>query len=250
MRIARSVVALTIILAATLSYGHAAYADSTTYTNTAAQPDASAKTEPAKTVSTPAVTVQMGDTLTAIADAHSTTVNDILVTNAISDPNLIEPGQVLQLPAPPQGLTGFSSSLKVAAAAFMAPPAEPAQPQVQAQASTAAVVAQPTYHAASSAGNGYVWGTCTWYVKSRIPSLPNQLGNGGYGWLSAAAAFGYATGSSPAPGAIGVESGHVVIVESVNGNGTVNISEMNYAGGVGVVHYRTTSAGEFQYIYV
>ena len=248
MRIARSVVALTIILAATLSYGHTAYADSTTYTNTAAQPDAPAKTEPAKTVSTPAVTVQAGDTLTAIASAHSTTVNDILVTNAISDPNLIEPGQVLQLPTPPQGLTGFSSSLKVAAAAFMAPPAPVAQPV--AQVATTTVATQPTYRAASSAGNTYVAGTCTWYVKSRIPSLPNQLGNGGYGWLSAAAAFGYATGSSPAPGAIGVESGHVVIVESVNGNGTVNISEMNYAGQVGVVHYRTTSAGEFQYIYV
>ena len=248
MRIARSVVALTIILAATLSYGHSAYADSTTYTNTAAQPDASAKTEPAKTASTPAVTVQMGDTLTAIADAHSTTVNDILVTNAISDPNLIEPGQVLQMPAQPQGLTGFSNSLKLAAAAFMAPPAQAVQPQTQ--ATTTVVAAQPTYHAASSAGNTYVAGTCTWYVKSRIPSLPNQLGNGGYGWLAAAAAFGYATGSSPAPGAIGVESGHVVIVESVNGNGTVNISEMNYAGQVGVVHYRTTSASEFRYIYV
>lgn len=247
MRIARSVAALAIILAATLAYGHYAYADST-ITNTAAQPDASATTEPAKTVSTPAVTVQMGDTLTAIADAHSTTVNDILVTNAISDPNLIEPGQVLQMPTPPQGLTGFSSSLKVAAAAFMAPPVQVAQPV--AQAATTTVVAQPTYRGSSAAGNGYVAGTCTWYVKSRIPSLPNQLGNGGYGWLAAAAAFGYATGSSPAPGAIGVESGHVVIVESVNGNGTVNISEMNYAGQVGVVHYRTTSAGEFQYIYV
>lgn len=248
MRIARSVVALTIILAATLSYGQAAYADSTTYTNTAAQSDASAKTEPAKTVSTPAVTVQNGDTLTAIANAHSTTVDDILVTNAISDPNLIEPGQVLQLPAQPQGITGFSHSLKVAAAAFMAPPAQPVQPPVQ----TASVVTttQPTYRAGSSAGNTYVAGTCTWYVKNRIPSLPNQLGNGGYGWLSAAAAFGYATGTSPAPGAIGVESGHVVIVESVNGNGTVNISEMNYAGQVGVVHYRTAPASEFQYIYV
>jgi surface antigen len=248
MRIARSVVALTIILAATLSYGHSAYADSTTYTNTAAQPDASAKTEPAKTVSTPAVTVQAGDTLTAIASAHSTTVSDILVTNAISDPNLIEPGQVLQLPTPPQGLTGFSSSLKLAAAAFMAPPVQETQPV--AQVATTTVVTQPTYKPASSTGNTYVAGTCTWYVKSRIPSLPNQLGNGGYGWLSAAAAFGYATGSSPVPGAIGVESGHVVIVESVNGNGTVNISEMNYAGQVGVVHYRTTSASEFQYIYV
>ena len=79
--------------------------------------------------------------------------------------------------------------------------------------------------------------------------MPNQLGNAGYSWLSRAAAYGYATGSAPAAGAIGVESGHVVIVDSVNSNGTVNISEMNYGGGVGVVHYRTTSANTFQYIY-
>jgi len=249
MRIARSVVALTIILAATLSYGHSASADSTTYTNTAAQPDTSVNTEPAKTVSTPTVTVQSGDTLTAIADAHSTTVNEILATNAISDPNLIEPGQVLQLPAQPQGVTGFSHSLKAAASAFMAPPVQVVQPQVQAAAS-ANMPARPTYHVASVAGNTYVAGTCTWYVKNRIPSLPNQLGNGGYSWLTAAAAFGYTTGSSPAPGAIGVESGHVVYIESVNSNGTVNISEMNYAGQIGIVHYRTTPAGEFQYIYV
>jgi surface antigen len=254
MRIARSVVALTIILAATLSQGHKAFADSSVYTNTTDQPDASVKAEPAKTVPTPPVTVQEGDTLTAIANSHSTTVDDILVANAISNPNLIEPGQVLQMPAQPQGLTGFSSSLKAAATAFMAPPVRPVTQPVQ----TAATVTttQPTYqyhtayHAKSSAGNSYVWGTCTWYVKSRIPSLPNQLGNGGYGWLSAAAAAGYGTGSSPAAGAIGVESGHVVYVESVNGNGTVNISEMNYAGGVGVVHYRTTPASEFRYIYV
>ncbi|HSW90941.1 MAG TPA: LysM peptidoglycan-binding domain-containing protein [Candidatus Saccharimonadales bacterium] len=248
MRIARSVVALTIILAATLSYGHSASADSITYTNTATQSDASAKTEPAKIVSTPAVTVQIGDTLTAIADAHSTTVNDIMAANAINDPNLIEPGQVLQIPAQPQGVTGFSHSLKAAAAAFMVPPVQLAQPQVQAAATN--VPAQPTHHVAGVAGNTYVVGTCTWYVKNRIPSLPNQLGNGGYGWLATAVAFGYVTGSSPAPGAIGVESGHVVYVESVNSDGTVNISEMNYAGQIGVVHYRTTSVGEFQYIYV
>lgn len=254
MLIARLVVALAVILAATSSYGQIAFADDTTSTNTVTQPDASvATTQPTPTAGNAivAVTVQSGDTLSTIADTHNTTVADIVSNNTISDPNTIEPGLVLQVPSGPQSLAGFSDSLKAAAAAFMAPPAPEPTPTTQtAVASTyTAATAQPTSRA-SSAGNTYTWGTCTWYVKQQIPSLPNQLGNAGYGWLSRAAAYGYATGTTPAPGAIGVEGGHVVIVGSVNANGTINISEMNYGGGVGVVHYRTTSAGEFQYIYM
>ncbi len=42
--------------------------------------------------------VQPGDTLASIAARHGTTVNAILRTNNISDPNLIRPGQKLALP--------------------------------------------------------------------------------------------------------------------------------------------------------
>jgi hypothetical protein len=101
---------------------------------------------------------------------------------------------------------------------------------------------------ADYSGNGYTWGQCTWYVKNRRPDIPNNWGNAG-GWFYAAQSMGWPTGYSPRPGAIGEESGHVVYVESVNGDGTVNISEMNWAGGVGQTHYRTTSASEFVYIY-
>lgn len=246
MRTARSVVALAIILATTVSYGPSVYADDSVHTSTSTTPQSSVATtssEPPKP-STIAVTVQAGDTLSTIAASHETTVEAIIAANAIANPNIIEPGQVLQIPGSSQALGSFSDSLRAAAMAFMAPPPPaPIQP-------VPIVVAPVAARYASSSGNTYTWGTCTWYVKSRIASLPNQLGNGGYGWLSHAAGFGYATGTTPAPGAIGVESGHVVIVESVNDNGTVNISEMNYAGGVGVIHYRTTSASEFQYIYV
>lgn len=246
MRTARSVVALAIILATTLSYGQFAYADDTAHTSTTASAQPSVVATPIEPTKAPtvSVTIQAGDTLSTIAASYTTTIDAIIAANTVTNPNVIVPGQVLQIPSSsPQGLVGFSDSLKTAAAAFMTPPAvtQPAQPAV--------VTASPVRQA-SSAGNSYVWGTCTWYVKSRIPSLPNQLGNGGYGWLSRAAGFGYSTGTAPAPGAIGVESGHVVIVESINSNGTINVSEMNYGGGVGVVHYRTTSASEFQYIYV
>lgn len=255
MLIARSVVALAIILAATSSYGHTAYADDTTSTNVATQPVTLVTTTPvtpAPSTTTIAVTVQPGDTLSTIASTHNTTVADIISANTISNPDIIEPGQVLQVSNGSQPLTGFSDSLKAAAAAFMAPPAPVVAATTQSIVSGAArayTASQPVRQA-SSTGNTYTWGTCTWYVKQQIPSLPNQLGNAGYSWLSRAAAYGYATGTAPAPGAIAVQAGHVAIVSSVNPNGTVNISEMNYGGGVGVVHYRTVSAGEFQYIYV
>ena len=99
-----------------------------------------------------------------------------------------------------------------------------------------------------TAGNSYVWGNCTWYVKERKPNLPNLLGNAGYRWLDGARAAGFATGNTPRAGAIGVSSHHVVIVESVNSNGTINISEMNYDQ-VGKLHYRTVAASMFKYIY-
>jgi surface antigen len=100
-------------------------------------------------------------------------------------------------------------------------------------------------------GNGYDQGYCTWYVKNRRPDIGNYWGNANQ-WLYSAQAEGYATGGAPRAGAIGVSSegyyGHVVYVESVNSDGSVNISEMNYQGW-NIQDSRTTSASEFVYIY-
>lgn len=120
--------------------------------------------------------------------------------------------------------------------------------EIAAIATEAKGAASGGYRMVSDGRNTYAWGQCTWYAKNKRPDLPNALGNGGQ-WVARAAALGYATGSTPRAGAIGEEPGHVVYVESVNGDGSVNISEMNYNGGVGVVHTRTTSASEFRYIY-
>lgn len=99
-----------------------------------------------------------------------------------------------------------------------------------------------------SFANTYTRGQCTWYAASRR-AVPNNWGNA-YTWYFRARAAGYATGSEPRAGAIGWErNNHVVYVESVNPNGTVNISEMNWGGRPGVVHYRTTPASQFLYIY-
>ena len=62
-------------------------------------------------------------------------------------------------------------------------------------------------------------------------------------WPGNAVAAGIPTGSTPKPGSVGVimagQYGHVVWVESVNADGTINISQYNYwnAGGSGWGHY-------------
>lgn len=91
----------------------------------------------------------------------------------------------------------------------------------------------------------FVWGNCTWYVARRM-----KITFGGHAkyWLKNAAAAGYETGKVPRVGsAVVVPSsspyGHVAYVESVNGDGTMTISEMNVKG-LGVKSSRTMPVSE------
>lgn len=112
-----------------------------------------------------------------------------------------------------------------------------------------AVPASANVHA--SAGNAYGYGYCTWYVKNKRPDIGSYWGNANQ-WYASAQAAGYATGSEPKAGAIGVSfsgaAGHVVYIESVSGS-TVTLSEMNGSAGWNVVGSRTAPASEFVYIY-
>lgn len=100
---------------------------------------------------------------------------------------------------------------------------------------------------ASSAGNSYTRGNCTWYAKSNRPDLPNNLGNANT-WVARAKAQGLPTGAEPQVGAVGQRGMHVVYVERINDDGTVFISEMNWRG-LGKVSTRTVPANSFKYIY-
>ncbi len=103
----------------------------------------------------------------------------------------------------------------------------------------------------SSSGNTYTPGYCTWYVKNRRPDLPNNLGNANT-WYARASAQGLATGAAPRAGAVAATTqgayGHVAYVESVNNDGTVTVSEMNW-NGLYVTSTRTVPASSFVYIY-
>lgn len=192
------------------------------------------------------------DTLSKIAEQHNTTWKRLFDKNeAIQHPDSIKVGDELTIPSAEEVLKerplpetpqepAPESALPVQASSerrIRSPgPASPKPPTTQ--------TAQTR---GTSSGNTYTPGYCTWYVKNRRPDLPNNLGNADT-WVARAAAQGIPTGSSPRVGAVGQQGMHVVYVESVNGDGTVTISEMNYQG-LYVISRRTVPGSSFMYIY-
>jgi LysM repeat protein len=92
-------------------------------------------------------------------------------------------------------------------------------------------------------GNRFTPGFCTWYVYNRraVPWLGNA-----WEWFGQARSYGWATGQTPAVGAIMVtmESGfgHVAYVEAVNSDGSFTVSEMNFVRW-NVIDQRTIKPG-------
>lgn len=96
-----------------------------------------------------------------------------------------------------------------------------------------------------------------WKVGQRTGNFPRYWGNANM-WPSSARSAGYSTGSTPRANSVGVISagdyGHVVWIEAVNDDGTVDISQYNYynAGGSGWGHYskmRVSASTYDTYIY-
>ncbi len=181
--------------------------------------------------------VASGETLTSIASQYQTTWQRLYAKNTnLNNPDVIDVGVKLVVPSADEQLAERAAPVSMPETASTAGVSSPAQP--------AAVQASAR---GSSGGNTYSPGYCTWYAKSRRPDLPNNLGNANT-WVARAAAQGIPTGSAPSAGAIGQQGMHVVYVESVNGDGTITISEMNHAGW-NVVSSRTVPASTFTYIY-
>lgn len=193
------------------------------------------------------VTINPGDSLTTVAEAHGTTYVRIFNANeSIANPDIINPGDQVRIPTAEEVLPDRYAELEAQLAAQ--------QPVVTSAATIASIGDQLAYPGATrgystdSAGNTYYNGYCTWYAKSRRGDLPNMLGNGGQ-WVANAAARGLSTGSTPRVGAIAESPGHVAYVEAVHPNGTMTITEMNGPAGFGVVGTRTVPAGGHQFIY-
>ena len=190
------------------------------------------KVEPPKAPEPVVYLVVDGDNLSKIGSAYNVEWQRLWAKNTqLTNPDLIHVGDQITIPEPSEQLNREIPA------------------QVSLPAKTPGVVAAaPVY----DGSNTYDYGYCTWYVKNRRgASIPNSLGNANT-WYSRAAGAGMAVGSTPRAGAVGTTTrgalGHVVYVESVNPDGSANISEMN-APTWGAVTYRTAAAGEFLYIY-
>lgn len=191
-------------------------------------------------------TVAENDSLSSIAERHSTTWVRLFNKNtSITNPDILVIGSEIVIPTPAETLAERPLPEPPVPAAPAVP--KPAAPTAKKPAVAAPRAKTASQAMGSSAGNTYTAGYCTWYVKNKRPNLPNNLGNADT-WVSRAAAQGMATGSTPRAGAVGQRNMHVVYVESVNADGTVNISEMNFAG-LYVVTNRTLPANYFTYIY-
>ena len=93
---------------------------------------------------------------------------------------------------------------------------------------------------------GYGWGQCTSWAWYNRQDLPGSLGNA-YSWASNAAAHGFPVDHNPQPGDVfqhgGGWYGHVGYVESVNPDGSIVVTEANYAYHVGRITRATVDAG-------
>lgn len=108
-------------------------------------------------------------------------------------------------------------------------------------------------------------GECTYYAENRRREIGAPLDNARLGdagsWIPKAKASDMATGDEPKVGAVMVYEycqlnvscryGHVAVVEAINDDGSVVISEMNWDGH-NVINFRTVSASDadqLNYIY-
>lgn len=190
------------------------------------------------------VTVAEGDSLSSIAEANGTTWTRLFDANeSIANPDAINPGDKIRVPAADEQLADRTSA------------ALAAQQTVRAQAAPAArrstyttrqYTSKPVSSSSYYVGNG-MW--CTDYVHSRRPDVA-VYGNAGYNWIGAAQRAGKSTGTAPQAGAVAVTNGHVAYVESVNADGSYTVSEMGWNYKAGNYNKRTVRPGTFgQFIY-
>jgi len=224
-------VAITIaVISATLAVatGQGAYAVEKTANTSEQVKKAEKKPEPK------VVEVQVGDTLTSIAEANGVDWPRLFNANEqIANPDSINPGDKITIPLADAELPDRVSAIVAAQAQVVA--------QTATTYTTRSYSSAPVNSSSYYVGNG-MW--CTDYVQSKRGDV-NGYGNAGYNWISKAQAQGKATGTAPQAGAVAVTNGHVAYVESVNADGSYVVSEMGWNYKAGNYNQRTVSPGAF-----
>lgn len=148
------------------------------------------------------------DSLEKIASDQHTTVQKLFNKNTgISDPNIIEVGQTLVIPAEAETLTERVMPVSIEVQKFKLPQTSP-----------------PSGGFSSSVA-GYEFGWCTYYAAQQRPDL--HIVDNASGWIR------YSNGTTPRIGAVAVNTwaagglGHVGIVVGIDGN-RIQVRSMNY----------------------
>lgn len=181
--------------------------------------------------STTTYTVKSGDSLSAIAARYGTTYQKIMSLNGLTNFN-IYPGQKLKVSG--SASTGGSGS-------------------------TGSTGSSGYYTPVFNHSNLYDWGQCTWHVFNKRAQIGKGISTywwNANSWDTGAAADGYTVDFNATVGSI-LQSdlgyyGHVAFVESVNSNGSITVSEMNYSAAPGTVTYRTIPTSQvksYKYIH-
>lgn len=186
--------------------------------------------------------VKDGDTTSSIANRYKSDEQRIIAYNDLELGGLT-PGKKLIIPdgdLPIDERPGYSA------------------PRRSALSRAPVVGSVPSFgYRAGSPGNAYAFGNCTYYTYDRRYALGRPVGSfwgNAAQWAVSARAAGFRVDNVPEPGAVAQwnayadawigYAGHNGIVESVNGDGTIVISEMNNSalGGFNKVNTRTIPA--------
>lgn len=126
---------------------------------------------------------------------------------------------------------------------------------LQSPNSTSSNIAITGVRIATSPGNGYSYGYCTYYAYNRRAELGKPIeGNWGdaVAWAAYARASGFSVDHTPSSGAVIQNGGgwggygHVGVVEKVLDDGSLLVSDMNYAGW-NIISTRTVPASSVSY---
>ncbi|MCL2174124.1 LysM peptidoglycan-binding domain-containing protein [Candidatus Saccharibacteria bacterium] len=180
--------------------------------------------------------VKAGDNLNTIAAKYKSNIDDIVMVNDLDDLAVAADTKILL----PQGILP-----------------ENERPGYQPPISDTG--GGTTMYVPVANGNRYSYGYCTWYAYNRRLQLgrpiPSNLGNANT-WDDRARAAGYRVDHIPEAGAVFQTDsgalGHVGIVEHINPDGSIFVSEMNNHayGGWGKVSTRTIyNPGDYNYIH-
>jgi CHAP domain protein len=191
--------------------------------------------------------IKSGDSIKSLSEKYQANLERLISYNKLKDGEELKEGAEIVIPGgilPEEERPDYNPRSKV----FSNYVASKSRSSLE-SGSISSVSLSSNYNV--KAGNAYAWGNCTWYAYNRRPDIGSFWGNAST-WAVSARAAGYRVDQTPSVGAIAQWNayanqyiwgyGHVAIVESVNSDGTVTVSDMNYAGKLNVVTTRTVPA--------